>query len=821
MNPNAQSNTMPPDVQSPPPDNPSPTKPPVIIKQAYLPVDEYAWTYYEAQKQARLFFLPYNEFERLAQNKIRDDLTPNMPRVNDGSLAALLNETPMRILAQPFTGEAKVLESIDPQSGNPAYPQPWLQDLINVLWNKEIIPYCNTQAPFFQKQVLALYRSLVYGSCPVYDFFTNRYGHRITDFVLPYIRDVYLEVGKSSDLDSDYIFLDQYYTRLQLDKIIAAGNKVEATGVKSPWDIKAIQNIRDSHVESQKEYLSKNPAERNRPVRSTQIKFTTVFQRGVAAPFDTFYATGNKEDLVLVKQKVNEDPTGDIPIHLLYSYEDLINPYGKGQIEISGGTQNVLDYLTQLHVLANQIGLQPPILIEGDRSMTDLDSMIYSPTQFWFTGGAKVSMMETSNSMIKEFPTAYGLYKNQLISMQGTSTTDIPSLGELDVTKGKTPQAIESQNDKENSHDNYLLSQAVGCFSRVFKSMLNIQFANMQGTDVVRLEADDAMRLTRSGMLPADPGNPNMPATNEVEVDWDRMRGKFDFEINPESSKVKDNAGQVTKLSDILSYVQENPYMLQYIRSTGYSLNLGEVYSQIFTKLGLQNIEKILEPLTAQDKAAAATVPPMVFDKPHIDLKYSDIPATAQQQLLGRVGLNVSIMDVLMGPVLDPNIRGVYNPQDEPGYVQNPVNGPLNPGSAQEKMPQSPQINETVMPKDSSYQPNPNIGAGANPIPPTAQPPVMAPPSSTGMAPTPPSPVGGNPAQPPMAPQPGGAPTAPGLNPNTVNLINQVAQEKGVHPRIATGIVHARALGIPEGEITKWLTTHGMASKPAPVRKAK
>jgi hypothetical protein len=28
-------------------------------------------------------------------------------------------------------------------------------------------------------------------------------------------------------------------------------------------------------------------------------------------------------------------------------------------------------------------------------------------------------------------------------------------------------------------------------------------------------------------------------------------------------------------------------------------------------------------------------------------------------------------------------------------------------------------------------------------------------------------------------------------------------------------------LGIPEGEITKWLTTHGMASKPAPVRKAK
>ena len=814
MNPNAQPNTIPSDVQTPPPDNPAPAKPPVIIKQAYLPQKEYAWTYYEAQKQARLFFLPYNEYERLAQNKIREDLSPNMPKVNDGSLAALLNETPMRILAQPFTGEAKVLESIDPQTGNPAYPQPWLSDLVNVLWNKEIIPYANTQAPFFQKQVLSLYRSLVYGCCPIYDFFTNRYGHRISDFVLPYIRDVYLEVGKSSDLDSDYIFLDQYYTKLQLDKIIAAGNKIESTGVKSPWNIKALQNIRDSHVESQKDYLSKNPAERNRPVRSTQIKLTTVFQRGVEAPFDTFYATGNKEALTIVKQKVNEDPTGDIPIHFLYSYEDLINPYGKGQIEISGGTQNVLDYLTQLHVLANQIGLQPPILVEGDRSMTDLDSMIYSPTQFWFTGGAKVSMMETSNSMIKEFPTAYGLYKNQLISMQGTSTTDIPSLGELNVTKGKTPQAIETQNDKENSHDNFLLSQAVQTYGKVFKSMLNILFANMQGTDIVRLEADDAMRLTRSGMIPPDPSNPNLPSSNEVEIDWEKMRGKFDFTINPESSKVKDNAGQVTKLTDILQFVQENPYMLQYIRSTGYSLNLGEVYGQIFTKLGLQNIEKLLEPLTAQDKAAAATIPPMVFDKPHIDLKYSDIPPTAQVQLLGRVGLNVTIMDVLMGPVLDPNIRGVYNPQDEPGYVNNPVDGPLNPAVRGEQMPNPPQINETVMPKGSSYAPNPNIGAGASAPSVTAQPPV-APPASTGMAPTPSPSLGGNPT--PMAPSPpSGSPAGgpPGLNPNTMALISQVAQEKGVPPQVAMGIVHARGLGIPENEITNWLTKNGMGGKP-------
>lgn len=792
MNPNAQPNTMPSKTQRPPQDADSTynvnnktrkVKQPGAIPTAYLPQNEYAWTYYEAQKQARLFFLPFNEYERLAANKIREDLGPNMPRVNDGSLAGLLMETPMRILAQPFTGHAKVLESIDPKTKQPAMPQPWLGELINVLWEREIIPYANTQAPFFQKQQLALYRALIYGSCPIYTFFTNRNGRRSADMVIPYIRDVYLEVGKSSDLDSDYIFFDQYYTRLQLDKILAAGNRVEATGVKSPWNLKALKQIRDSHVESQKDYLSKNPAERNRPVRSTQIKFTTVFQRGVGAPFDTFYNEGNKEDLTIVKSKINEDPTGDLPIHFLYAYEDLINPYGKGQIEISGGTQNVLDYMTQLHVLANQVGLQPPIVIEGDRSSVDLDSMVYAPTQFWFTGGAKIDIMETSSSILKEFPTAYAMYKGQLIGMQGTSTTDVTSESG-DPTKGKTPTALDQQAERQNSHDNFLMSQAVQTFSRVFKSMLNIKFANMQGSDIIKLEADDAAKLMRAGLIPADPKNPNVPQSQQLDLDWNTLRGKFDFEVDPESSVVKNNADQVAKLMEIPQLIAENPYLVEYIQQTGNQLNLGEVYEQIFTKLGLQDIEKILTPIPQEQMGNQP--PPMAFDKPSIDLKYTDMPPAAQVQLLGHVGLNVNMMDVLMGPVLDANIRGVFQPEPNPD-PRNPQQPqpPTNPGDVQ-------------LPKGATLVPN--DGGQAQPMPQPGQPMPGQPPQA---------PMPGAAPQPAPAPQgpPQQAPQSP-LKPETSQLIQQTMAEKGVSPQVAAGIIHARAYNIPENEIQTWLDKH-------------
>src|SRR6202012_5461389 len=127
---------------------------------------------------------------------------------------------------------------------------------------------------------------------------------------------------------------------------------------------------------------------------------------------------------------------------------------------------------------------------------------------------------------------------------------------------------------RESSHDNFLRSQAVQTFGRVFKSMLNITFANMQGEDIIRLEQADAVRLLRAGLIDADPNDPNEPITNELSVNWDDLRGKFDFVVDPDSSIVRDDADQVAKLMEILQLVSENPYLLEYVQSTGNTLNL-------------------------------------------------------------------------------------------------------------------------------------------------------------------------------------------------------------------------------------------------------
>jgi hypothetical protein len=724
---------------------------------SWLDPEDYSRHYYDGQKQQRLFHLPFREFERLAANKLRSDLAANIPQVNDGSLAGIIRETPMRVLAQQMTGDFSVLSALDPTTGEMGEPALWFKELINIIWNNKILPRANKQASPINKMQLSLYKSLIYGSIPIYDFLTYSGTELTSDFVILDPRDVYLEVGKSSDLDSDYIFVDTWYTPLQLKKIISKSEGVETDGGKTTWDITALKKIYASHADQTKDYLQKNQAERNRPVMAQYFKFTTIYQRGLKAPFDTFYIGagdgGQLGPVQLVRKRFNTDPLGDIPIHYLYAFQDLVNPYGTGQIEISGGTQNVLDYLTQLHVLANQIGLQPPIMVEGDRSMTDLDSMVYSPSQFWFTGTAKVDVMETSNNILAEFPKSYQLYKSQLTNMQQTSTIDIPATAG-DPSNGKTPQAIQQNQNREGSHDNYYRKQVAQTYSRVFRHMMNDYLNNMTGDEMMQVAAEDAANLSRLDLIPTDVNGE--PDTKQVSIDWDKIHGAVDIKLDPDSSKDAQNKENIQELSSLMTVIQQNPYMIQYINSTGYELNMGQLYVEFLTSLGVKDIEKILRPLSAKEKNQAATVPPMVFDKPKIDLKYPDMPPSAQLQLLQKLGLQVSLADVLAGPVPDQNIRGVFQPEPAPANIRQTTAVPpqQDPATGQ-PIPQNPPRDYDVLPSKATFQPNPNDQQ------------------------------------------------------EVASAVSNVMGEKGVAPNVAAGIVHARAMGLPENEIQAWLEKNG------------
>lgn len=164
---------------------------------------------------------------------------------------------------------------------------------------------------------MALYRALKYGGQPRYNFFVSNDEYTGSDWSLPYIRNVKLEPGKFSVDDCDYVFLDIYYTKLQLKRLIQSHSKEKDT----TWNVKVLKKLVDMSMTS-KEMEEQNINERSKQIHASGIKLTACFNRGSGTPFYMFSSQLDAKDEA-VRDWINPDPTGALPITMQYCYENL------------------------------------------------------------------------------------------------------------------------------------------------------------------------------------------------------------------------------------------------------------------------------------------------------------------------------------------------------------------------------------------------------------------------------------------------------------------------------------------------------------------
>ncbi len=541
--------------------------------------------YTSATDEALQWRRNYPEYERLADNGLLDDLDPNLPEVNDGSLAAALYKLPKRIVSNDLTGRAKALDADDE----------WITELANIYWENKIVPNANAQAPFTRKIKDAVRKAAIYGSQPIITLLMDKDGQTTADFILPYVQDVKLEPGKVSDYDSDIIFWDIYYTKKQVRDLIEqakAETKENPQDGYNKWDVPALEAIYSANLTEDRESDQDHEDKKNKSVVKGGIKFCIAFQRGVKAPFYMYHKGTDKT----VREWENPDPTGDIPVKYLYCYQDFNNPYGVGIVKLAGGTQNVLDYMRQADVLATQLGLRPPKKIMGNEDEVDEDSMVYAQEANWYLGNAQVDIVEMANGVYNQLPTRMQMYQaslNKLIPMGDTSV----SAAAGDPMQSRTPAGVKFQEANLSIDDDDFKDNLYITYEAVAKNLINLTFANMQGTDLMKLSDDEVKRLQSSGLeFPIDEdGNPS----NELEIIWDNARATFNFEIDAEDDKTKDEQKRLEGLLKVLELTAMDPTAEQVLIQSGYKFNKGELLGTII-KLTTDN-DKIIEKLQADE----------------------------------------------------------------------------------------------------------------------------------------------------------------------------------------------------------------------------
>lgn len=561
---------------------------------AFLKPSELGGAYNDAAKYTRQFQVNFDELERLADNRVRTDLPPNYPRVNDGSLSALLGEVPMRIWAQLQTGRVVALR--DGEDEMDAYKV----ELANIVWANKIVPNANIQAPFFSKLQTAEEDSFTYGSQFFYAFSVARNGVTGSDFIVCKPRDVKFEPGKVSDLDSDYMFLDTYYTRLKIESILEAAEKEDKLAKKqgrdseNKWIIKVLREILDGdHFAADKDAEDQSEEEASRQSYSKTIKFVTCFHRGYGAPFYTFVPALKN---ALVREAKNTNRTGDIPLSGIYYKRNLKNPYGKGQVETAAPTQNALDFLVSGHILSTQQGLEPPVAISGNIDNARLETIEFGPNARWILGDASAEIKDTTSEVYTQFPNSYGLYKTQLMNHLGTSDNSV-SASAGNPQYSKTPQGVNAQEERKNAKDNFLRQRVDEALASLAKNLINIYFANMHGSEFIELHEEQRDRLIKAGMqIPED-------ATN-VLVEYEELKNaRWAYDVDANSSMVKNDEDTKNRLVEMVDIVGRNPNLAQQLKDEGTNFKIGELFKQIFVKSGLDDWDKILVDMTPEEIA--------------------------------------------------------------------------------------------------------------------------------------------------------------------------------------------------------------------------
>lgn len=484
----------------------------------------------------RPYFDPIDEFERIARNKPSDRIPKGLPKVTDGTTAAIVQEDPKRIIQQLATG---IVECED-------YPE--YAKIADLTHRRKLIPMYTRMGTALQKQWNMLSKAKTWGRSTSYTFFTSTNGVYHTDFVIPYVKDIITEKGKVYAPDSNISFMRSWYQKSDLQRILKweQWREKNEKGYKSDWDLNLLAKFINTGATAKPADLQ-TPAEKEKGGDAGGYEVIHAFQEGQSAEFYAF--APRFEDGVSFRTKINSDPRGKMPLDHEYNNIDLSNPLGRGSVEASGGVQNLMDQQMQMFQFLTTLLMGPPLQVWGTN--VNLASLKFRPNAIWEMGTNQQNRVEpyqVSNHAIQGFASNYGLLKSQIYALNSAqdhsiSAEDVPG-------QSKTQAGVKAAEARLGTSDNFSRLQHEAWFNDQAETSINLYFAEMNTTETMKLDKEDVKELSKTEAARFLQGN-------ILTIPFDKMKEvSFKFQVDAGSSEVKEDEDNAAKLADTLKLIQ-------------------------------------------------------------------------------------------------------------------------------------------------------------------------------------------------------------------------------------------------------------------------
>jgi hypothetical protein len=584
---------------------------------SFLTPENIVETYKSSRQWTEGLTSSFTEYERIARNRPHPSTPKELPKTTDGTTASIIRKTPKRIIQQLPTGKI-VSDTND-----------WLSVIASFVYRNRILRNANEGYDLIQKCWMVVERFLTFGFCPTYTPFVERHGEFCTDLRLPYWADVFLQPGKISDEDSNYMFLRTWWKTADIDALIAAQAKLDKKTDRT-WDMAALKEIKD--YETSKEERAKTPAEKEQQVDSHGgICLITGFQRGVGAKIYTFHEGTGK----VVRTKPNKDPRGEIQLNFAYGDIDGSNPFGRGIVDLVGSLQNLIDGEMQMYQFNRALMLAPPVIKRGNFPKSRVKWVPNAIIDVGQDGNATVEAIKIDTTAHANFPNNYGLMKSQLINLVSSPDTSISSeAGNPGFSK--TPAGVKQLQANLSVDDNYIRKQFETWFAKWSETAINLYFAERSGIEELQLDKETAtelLKLAEEGKF-----NPALLSDDmKVRIDYDSATPALKFEVDASTSKMQDDVQQLQSLEGLIQLLDKSP-ALQMLVPKDKQISL---WNAIVANSGVEDPEKLVVS-DEEMKQALQNQPDDTKDL--ITTNYKDAPEDIKRQIEAKNGFQPSQM---------------------------------------------------------------------------------------------------------------------------------------------------------------------------------
>jgi hypothetical protein len=607
----------------------------------------------ESRKWLRPYHDPIEELERLARNKPSSKIVDHLPKVTDGTLSAINQETPKRIIQQPPTGLLTCKQ----------YPE--YAKIADIELRYTLIPSYNKQGDILQKSWLMSGKSMTYGKSSSYTFYTQTNGKLHTDFTIIYPKDDLTEKGKVFAPDCNIRFIRSWYQKRDIDGIIQRERKFEQQikGYTSEWDLVLLAKLKDSGASAKPGDLQ-TPAEREKGGDNGGYEIIHAFQKGIEAEFYSFSPQFESGKPLRVKK--NNDPRGLLPIDDLYCNIDLSNPMGRGIIEASAGTQNLIDQQMQMYQFISTLMMGPPLQVWGSVNRASLK---FRPNALWDMGRNansnqnRVEPYKVDNAAIGNFVGNMQWLQSKLYNLNSSNDTSISSENG-NVGQSKTQAGVKAQDAKLGVSDNYLRKQYEAWYQAQSETSTNIYFSEMKGEQKLKLEPADVKELLKTDAKKFLHGN-------ELTISYkDITKVSFAFESVAGSSEVKENEDNAEKLTQVYQIMSSDPDpAIQEKKTKVLKLLIDEIGAEgtddLFPEQELdengqvadqpqqqppamqpeqiqQLVMQTVQQAMQQAEEAKKQQPKSISES--LQIKFADLPEDAKQQVLQQIGIQTTMV---------------------------------------------------------------------------------------------------------------------------------------------------------------------------------